>query len=72
MRAGHRESKEERDFDERVLSEVLDSAPSVMWDDVAGLAAAKQVGTGDTLGRKGRPRGAEYREVKGLGGCARL
>ncbi|EFN53758.1 hypothetical protein CHLNCDRAFT_36318 [Chlorella variabilis] len=35
-------SKEDRDFDERVLSEVLDSAPSVAWDDVAGLAAAKQ------------------------------
>jgi hypothetical protein len=35
-------SREDRDFDERVLSEVLDSAPSVAWDDVAGLATAKQ------------------------------
>lgn len=35
-------SRDDRDFEERVLSEVLDSAPSVAWDDVAGLSGAKQ------------------------------
>ena len=34
--------RDEREFGERVLSEVLDSTPSVAWDDVAGLAGAKQ------------------------------
>lgn len=36
-------SKEDQDFDSRVLSEVLDKAPAIAWDDVAGLGAAKQV-----------------------------
>jgi spastin len=43
-------SKEDREFDERVLSEVLDSAPSVEWRDVAGLAAAKQASREGLLG----------------------
>lgn len=37
-----RSSKEEQEFEDRVLDDVLDTAPSVAWDDVAGLAAAKQ------------------------------
>ena len=39
-------SRDDKEFEARVLSEVLDSAPSVAWDDVAGLATAKQVSGG--------------------------
>ncbi|KAL4419900.1 hypothetical protein ABPG75_006998 [Micractinium tetrahymenae] len=35
-------SRDEQEFEERVMSEVLDRSPAVAWDDVAGLATAKQ------------------------------
>lgn len=35
--------KEERAYEDRILTEVLDDSPAVGWDDVAGLAKAKQV-----------------------------
>ncbi|KFM22390.1 Spastin [Auxenochlorella protothecoides] len=34
--------KEERAYEDRILTEVLDDSPAVGWDDVAGLAKAKQ------------------------------
>jgi hypothetical protein len=36
-------SKEEARLQDIILGEILDTKPSVRWDDVAGLAAAKQV-----------------------------
>lgn len=38
-----RETAEEAKLREAVMSEVLDLKPSESWDDIAGLAGAKQV-----------------------------
>ncbi|KAL4430384.1 hypothetical protein ABPG77_002190 [Micractinium sp. CCAP 211/92] len=35
-------SRDEQEFEDRVMSEVLDRSPAVAWEDVAGLTAAKQ------------------------------
>lgn len=44
-------SRDDREFEDRVMSEVLDRSPAVAWEDVAGLTAAKQVGRTEALRR---------------------
>ena len=44
-----RETAEEAKLREAVMSEVLDLKPSESWDDIAGLAGAKQVTPSGTL-----------------------
>lgn len=58
--AGGALGKEDARLREVVLAEILDTRPSTRWDDVAGLAAAKQVTRGALAGplRAGRGRGA--------------